>query len=223
MGRYDARMILPTLEYETDLLGVHQNVVGMDEVGRGCLAGPVYVGAVMISDASTAPPGIRDSKLLTAKRRVELVPQIQAWAAQWSIGAATAGEIDAMGIVAALSLAGTRALQQIQQIQQPEQIQPPACVILDGAQNWLPKGPYAVETKVGGDLSCVSVAAASIIAKVARDVHMAELHQQYPNYAWNQNKGYGTKAHREAIAAHGPVEQHRKSWRLLPKALVDAE
>lgn len=209
---------VPTLRLERRLLrsGVHR-LGAMDEVGRGSPAGPLHVGLVVMDRSTARPPtGIRDSKLLTPGTRERLVPQIESWATAWAVGTATPVEIDALGLTAALRLAGTRALGQVGE--------PPDVVVLDGNHDWLtPDGAPTttvrpeVHARVRADLTCTSVAAASILAKVARDAVMVELAADYPGYQWESNKGYGTDAHFDAIRRLGTTPHHRRSWR-LPEA-----
>lgn len=191
----------------------------MDEVGRGALSGPVSVGVVLI-DASVRRtlPGVRDSKLLTPAARVWLVPRIQRWVVGYAVGHAAAAEIDEIGIIAALRRAGRRALAAL-----PEE---PDAILLDGHHDWLSTPeqealfdechlPIArVTTRVKADLTCASVAAASVLAKTDRDALMVGLAGEYPNYGWDENKGYATPEHLDAIRRLGSCVQHRRSWRL---------
>lgn len=191
------------------------SVVGVDEVGRGCLAGPVTVGAVMVlPNTRTAPAGVRDSKELTAAARSELVPRLQRWAASWAVGHASPEEIDTHGIIVALRLAAVRALRQL--------TGPVGAVLLDGSHDWLAgegglievpdAGP--VTTRVKADRDCSSVAAASVLAKVARDRVMTDLAAGYNAYGWEANKGYAAPEHLQGLAVHGPCVLHRLSWQL---------
>jgi ribonuclease HII len=201
---------VPTLDLEQSLFASGSRiVVGMDEVGRGAIAGPVTIGVVAV-DASIeeVPKGLADSKLMTPKRREAMVPTVKQWALAWGTGSATAQEIDAYGIMAALSLAGSRALAALG-------VQPDV-VILDGTTSFLVEednGPRVI-TQVKADQTCASVAAASVIAKVERDALMVSLHEQFPQYGWNSNKGYGAKVHTDALRTHGVTELHRTSWNL---------
>lgn len=224
----------PTLRQERALLtGGARLVAGMDEVGRGALAGPVSVGVVVVDAATrTAPQGLTDSKLLTPAARVAMVPQLQRWGVAWAVGHAGPAEIDAHGIVAALRLAGRRALAQVRRTCGDVDV-----VLLDGSHDWLsrgdvdlfeaaaldPLGPEApepgVRTLVKADLQCSSVAAASVLAKVERDGLLVRLARQYPAFAWDQNKGYSAPAHLDALRRLGPTPQHRRSWNL--RALAD--
>lgn len=218
--------VRPTLRTERQLLRAGAVLVaGMDEVGRGALAGPVSVGVVVV-DAVTraAPEGLADSKLLSPAARQALVPRLVRWGRAHAVGHASAAEIDDVGIVAALRLAGTRALAQVEQV-----VGPVGTVLLDGSHDWLtppadlfeaalagdaPGVPRRVHLQVKADLSCASVAAASVVAKVTRDALMTELDAEHPSYGWAQNKGYAAPAHVAALAEHGPSPLHRLSWRL---------
>lgn len=185
-------------------------VAGMDEVGRGALAGPVMVGVVVV-DAGVVtrgdiPVGLADSKLITERRRVALCEPITSWCVASAIGHADAYEIDQHGIMAALQLAGVRALSQLPVT--------PDVVILDGPHNWLSPHVAHVIAEAKADQHCASVAAASVLAKVTRDQLMVQLHERFPQYGWASNKGYGAKVHKEAISQTGASEMHRKSWNL---------
>ncbi|SDS66303.1 RNase HII [Paraoerskovia marina] len=219
----------PDLRHERALLGAGARVVaGMDEVGRGALAGPVSVGVAVV-DASTGPcpTGLTDSKLLTPRARARLVEPTRAWAVGWAVGHAGPAEIDAHGIVTALRIAGLRALAQVRR-----QVGPVDVVLLDGSHDWLSRpagfdlfasaeldiddGPPdpAVRTLVKADMTCSSVAAASVLAKTERDALVAGLARQYPAYRWDSNKGYASAAHVDAIRRLGTTPQHRRSWRI---------
>ena len=197
-------------------------VVGCDEVGRGALGGPVAVGVVAVdSGTGRVPRGLRDSKLLSAHERERLVPEIQSWARGFGVGYASPGEIDQVGIVAALGLAGRRALADLEKLlgQACRRDEEPRLVLLDGNHDWLsplPGGgvPIEIELRVRADLDCASVSAASVVAKVARDRLMVELSGVHPLYGWEKNKGYGVAEHRRAIAEHGACDLHRRSWDL---------
>lgn len=217
----------PTLRFERELLRSRCVRLGsVDEVGRGALAGPVSVGVVVI-DAATkaAPSGVRDSKLLSAAARLDLEPRIRRWAKDTAVGHASNAEIDDIGIIAALRLAASRAFAALTG-------PAPDLVLLDGSHDWLTTAPdlFAADdewvpppvvTRVKADLSCASVAAASVLAKVQRDGLMSEVHHQHPEYEWARNKGYSAPAHLEALTRLGPTPHHRVSWR-LPE-LLDTE
>lgn len=216
---------VPTLRHERALLGAGALLVaGMDEVGRGALAGPVSVGVVVV-DAATrpCPSGVADSKLLSAARRDALLPGLRGWGVARAVGHASPEEIDARGIVGALRLAGTRALACVEAVCGPVD-----AVVLDGSHDWLTEpGPdlldvfgraeavaRAVHLRVKADQVCSSVAAASILAKCERDAHMVTLAGLHPEYGWAGNKGYGSADHVAALRRHGPSAQHRRSWNL---------
>ena len=219
----------PTLDWECELAAQGYHVVaGCDEVGRGSLAGPVSVGVVIIHAATaTELPGVKDSKLLRVPVRQALVPAIVDWAAASAVGHAGADEIDSVGLVGALRLAGQRAMAQAAVTLIPD------FVILDGNQDWLSEpvqgdldvfaalgaqasaAPWRIQTRIKADLTCLSVAAASVLAKVERDGIMSGLAEQFPAFGWESNMGYGTAAHRAAIVEFGPTDYHRKSWRLV--------
>jgi len=190
-------------------------VAGVDEVGRGALAGPVMVGIVIVGQNTVAPPdGLRDSKLLTGNARAGLVPLIETWAAAWVIAEASANEIDKLGIIGALRLATHRGL--VALARQQRGAGAPDVVILDGNHDWLtgpPQMPQVV-TQVQADQHCASVAAASVLAKQHRDAHMMAIAAQFPEYGFERNKGYGSADHMAALAAHGPSRYHRRSWNL---------
>jgi len=200
-------------------------VGGVDEVGRGALGGPVTVGIVVIeSTCRPAPQGVRDSKLLTPAARVSLVPKIERWAFDYGVGSATAVEIDTYGLTVALRLAGWRAMAALQHI--------PELVVLDGSFDWLTQRPEAlslfdeplalpdiagahpvVRTQVKADMTCSSVAAASVLAKVHRDAFVSDLESVYPGYGWGVHKGYSTPEHQQAVRELGLTDQHRRTWR----------
>ena len=211
----------PTLELELELAARRgpgrRIVVGIDEVGRGALAGPVAVGAcaleIIDGQVVPLPDGVRDSKKLTARRREALVDPIHDAALGGAVGWASAAEIDEIGIMAALTRAALRALDALD-------LELDA-ILLDGDVDVLTAALAAaerpaplVELRVAADRDCASVAAASILAKVARDSLMVQLDAEAPDYAWASNKGYGSAAHREAIDRCGVHEHHRRSWRL---------
>ncbi|CAG6392916.1 Ribonuclease HII [Actinacidiphila cocklensis] len=187
-------------------LGV-KTVAGIDEVGRGAWAGPVTVCAA-VTGLRRPPDGLTDSKLITPKRRTRLAAVLTGWVTSYALGQASPEEIDALGMTAALRLAALRALEGL-----PE---PPQAVILDGKHNYLAGGgPWQVRTVIKGDQSCVSVAAASVIAKVRRDGEMAELGVEYAPFAFADNAGYPSPVHRSALEELGPTPLHRMSWSYL--------
>ena len=185
----------------------HSGVIeaGCDEAGRGCLAGPVYAAAVIL------PPDFRndllnDSKQLTERHRYQLREIIQREAVAWAVGVVDNHEIDSINILRASILAMHRALDQL--CVRPQEI------IVDG-NRFYPYHDVPHTTIVKGDAKYMSIAAASILAKTNRDDCMAGLHREFPMYQWDRNKGYPTKAHREAIRLHGATDYHRTSFNLL--------
>lgn len=204
-------------------------VAGMDEVGRGALAGPVTVGVTVVGpETERCPAGLTDSKLLSAALRAEHEVTCRAWCLAWGVGHAWADEIDDVGLTAALRRAGLRALEQAQRVCGPID-----ALLLDGSHNWLrPSTPdlfsnsaeddalgavlsdAPVRTIVKGDQTCASISAASVLAKCERDRIMIELAGRHPHYGWDSNKGYGAASHLQALRMHGPTPVHRVSWRL---------
>ena len=183
-----------------DSLGLHP-ICGVDEAGRGPLAGPVCAAAVILPEHLQIP-GLTDSKKLTDKKRRELFPIIQEQAIAYGIGLASESEIDEINILQATFLAMGRALEQLSVR--------PALALIDG--NRETDFGLPVKTVVKGDSLSANIAAASILAKVTRDNLMLELAQQYPEYGFDIHKGYGTKAHYEALRTYGPCPMHRRSF-----------
>lgn len=182
---------------------------GCDEVGRGCLCGPVVAAAVILQP-SYANELINDSKKLSRKNRMGLVKEIEENAICWALGSADAAEIDRINILNASFLAMNRAISQL--------VVKPDHLLIDGNRfNTQLDIPF--DCIIKGDGKYASIAAASILAKVYRDELMAKLAGQYPGYGWENNAGYPTKKHREGIERYGPTPIHRKSFRLLPDQL----
>ena len=186
-----------------------QLTAGVDEVGRGCLAGPVYAAAVILPEHHGIV-GLRDSKQLTAARRESLAPQIQGRALAWAIGIATVEEIDRINILRATFLAMARAVQALSP-------RPDLCLV-DG--NQVPELGCAVRTVIGGDATVESIMAASIVAKVARDAALVRLDAHYPGYGLARHKGYGTPQHLDALRALGPSREHRMSFAPCAQARI---
>ena len=182
-----------------------RNEAGCDEAGRGCLAGPVYAAAVILPE-NFSHELLNDSKKLTEARREKLRPIIEEEAVAWAVGVVSAEEIDKINILRASILAMHRALDGLKTR--------PGAIIVDG-NRFTPYGDIPWQTFVKGDGKYGNIAAASILAKTHRDAFMKSLHEQYPMYGWNVNKGYPTKAHRDAIAQHGPSPYHRMTFRLI--------
>lgn len=180
-----------------------RNCAGVDEVGRGCLFGPVFAAAVVLRAASLRPleaAGLTDSKKLSARRRQELVPLIRQQALHWSLGQASAAEIDRWGIRMATERAMLRALDHLPT--------PPAMLLVDGSLS-LRGWSGAQRTLVGGDSRCAAIAAASVLAKVERDALLERLAARYPGYGLESHRGYGTAQHRDALRQLGPSPLHR--------------
>lgn len=223
------------LRLETELFDSGASLVaGMDEVGRGALAGPVTVGVTLVSrETGACPPGLTDSKLLSPALRAQHEITSRSWCIAWGVGHASAQEIDEIGITAALRRAGLRALDQAQSSGGPID-----ALLLDGSHNWLATqgqpdlftvaaaddeldgvlGNVPVRMIVKGDESCASISAASVLAKCERDRIMVDLAQRHPQYGWENNKGYGAATHLDALRTHGPSPVHRLSWQ-LPKRI----
>lgn len=192
---------------------------GCDEAGRGPLAGSVFAAAVVwnpsldysLAENDSLWARLNDSKQLTEKQRYELRPLIEREAFAWAVAEVTAAEIDQINILNASILAMQRALSQLRV--QPEHI------LVDG-NKWKPYVPknglleIPARTVVKGDATYLSIAAASVLAKTYRDDYMLRLHEEYPIYHWNENKGYPTKSHYDAIRQYGPCPYHRQSFRL---------
>jgi ribonuclease HII len=213
MGALMATVRRPSLRLEKQLMrdGVTR-LAAMDEVGRGALAGPVTVGVVVVtSSVPRVPAGLADSKLLTPAERQRLVGPVRRWVCEYAVGHASADEIDAIGIIAALRMAGRRALAALSG--------PVDAVLLDGNHNYLREtaedvvGP-PVHVRIKADLTCAAVAGASVLAKTERDAILTDLSPAYPVYRFAENKGYGTPEHVAALREHGPSAVHRRSWRL---------
>lgn len=184
-------------------------IAGVDEVGRGPLAGAVVTAAVIL-DPNKPIEGLTDSKKLTEKRREKLAVEIREKALAWSLGRAEVEEIDRINILQATFLAMQRAVEGL--AMQPDLVK------VDG--NRCPDLPYPMEAIIGGDLSVVEISAASILAKVARDAELVELDALYPEYGFAKHKGYGTKAHKEALLQYGPTPIHRRSFAPIRQMLA---
>ena len=199
----------PDLTHETNLWSYYKHIAGLDEAGRGALAGPVAVGAVILPNDPTllfsSLAGARDSKQMTPRARERLAIEIKAVALNWSVGLATADEIDAQGIVYATRLAALRALHQFSLFPQ---------YLLTDFRLELPQLEISQTSLVKGDAHCLSIACASILAKTERDALMLDLDERHPGYQLGKHKGYGTQAHRSALRRLGISEIHRKSFRI---------
>ena len=177
-----------------------QPVAGVDEAGRGSWAGPVVAAAVIL-DPGGIPDGLDDSKKLSPSRRAELMARLMG-AASTGVGCACVEDIDRLNILEATMLAMARAVDALPVA--------PAHVLIDG--NRIPKLACPATAVVRGDAACLSIAAASIVAKVTRDRIMADLAGSFPDYGWQRNAGYGTREHAEALERYGPTSHHRRSF-----------
>ena len=200
----------PNISFETDLWGEGLlYIAGLDEAGRGALAGPVSVGAVILPNdkalLSSTLSGTRDSKQLTPRKREALAKPITDVAIAWAVGFATPLEIDMQGIVRATRLAAIRALHQFTITPQ---------YLLTDFRLELPQINIPQTSIIKGDAHCLSIACASILAKTERDALMRELNSRYPGYGLGKHKGYGTQAHRSALKRLGTSDIHRKSFRV---------
>ena len=195
---------LPPFEYPQG----YQLIAGVDEVGRGPLVGDVVTAAVIL-DPNNPIEGLNDSKKLSEKKRLALFPEIQQKALAWSVGRCSPEEIDQLNILQATMVAMQRAIAGL--------TIKPDLALIDG--NRTPDLAMDAVAVVKGDLRVAQISAASIIAKVIRDQEMEELDKQYPQFGFAKHKGYPTKAHFEAIEQHGVIEQHRKSFKPVKKAL----
>lgn len=196
------RSEVPSLESERNLWDEGARyVIGVDEVGRGSWAGPLSVGVVAIPRSGRLYK-LRDSKMLTEPERESAYDRIVDWVDEWSVGHAAPGECDALGMAAAQRLATRRALEQLHGA--------PDHALVDG--NWdFVDGPVT-HLLIKGDARCLSIAAASIVAKVTRDRMMRVLANEFPHYGFESNKGYPSPNHRSALHAYGPSVVHRRSW-----------
>lgn len=183
-------------------LEIQKLIAGVDEAGRGPLAGPVVAAAVIL-DPQHPLPGLKDSKLLSEKKREQLLLLIQENALAWAVGRASVEEIDQLNILQASLLAMQRAVAALQWV--------PELALIDG--NRCPANlPCPARAIIGGDQTVPAISAASIIAKVTRDREMLDWHVQFPQYGFARHKGYGTQAHLEALSAYGPSPIHRHSF-----------
>ena len=199
--------------------GAH-TIAGIDEVGRGALAGPVSVGVVVVTRCDEWPAGLADSKELTRVQRESLCPTLAHFGIARAVGHASASEIDEAGIIAALRRAALRALASVGPVDH---------VLLDGKHDWLTVQPTLLDPEpeptppvtmvVKGDTLCASIAAGSVLAKVERDALMREAHAAHPEYGWEGNKGYGAAGHLDALRRLGPTPLHRVSWSLPAQAV----
>ncbi|CAN5831402.1 ribonuclease HII [soil metagenome] len=181
----------------------HELVVGVDEVGRGAWAGPLAVGAAIVP-LDRRVNGIRDSKLLPEADRERLFTKVSGWCLAWGVGMASETECDELGMSAAQRLAARRAIERLGVL--------PDAAVVDGRWDFVSPHVRHVERCVRADVTCLSVAAASILAKVTRDRVMRRLSEHYPQWSFDTNKGYPCPAHKAALSGYGPSVIHRRSW-----------
>ena len=186
---------------------VSQLICGVDEAGRGPLAGSVYAAAVILNP-SRPILGLADSKNISEKKRNALSIEIKQHALAWAIASCSAAEIDQINILQASFLAMERAIQQLPNA--------PEHLLIDG-NRWKSTLPYPYTCVIKGDGKFASIAAASILAKTYRDEYMYRIHAEHPQYGWDRNKGYGTAIHRNALEKYGITPHHRRSFQILPE------
>jgi len=210
MRKFDRSLLppAPDLAFEAELWSAGLSAVaGIDEAGRGALAGPVAAGALILPpdlDLIKRLDGVRDSKQMTPAARERWAERLPDIASTCAVGMASSEEIDALGILPATRLAISRALDSLSMS--------PQHLLIDYIK--LPDSPLPQTSLVKGDARSLSIAAASILAKTARDKLLCQLDEQYPGYGFSKNKGYGTAAHRSALARLGPSPVHRRSFRV---------
>jgi ribonuclease HII len=194
----------PTRSVEKELWAAgHEVVVGIDEVGRGAWAGPLMVGAAVLPRDGRVN-GVRDSKMLSEAEREKLFDRVADWCVAWAVGGASQQECDELGMAPAQKLATKRALDSLG-------LQPDAAVV-DGTWDFVSPHVAHIERKVKADAFCLSVSAASILAKVTRDRIMREYAESYPHWHFDTNKGYPCPLHKTALSGYGPSAIHRVSW-----------
>jgi len=199
-----ARGRAPTRKIEQELWAQgYETIVGIDEVGRGAWAGPLMVGAAILPREKRVL-GVRDSKMLTEAGREAIFDRIADWCAAWSIGSASQEECDELGMADAQRLACRRAIDGLGVT--------PDVAVSDGNWDFVTPTVAHVEMRVKADRDCLSVAAASILAKVVRDREMRVLAESYPNWSFDTNKGYPCPVHKSALQGYGPSAIHRRTW-----------
>ena len=199
-----SKKVAPTRSMERDLWDAgHDVVVGIDEVGRGSWAGPLMVGAAILPRGKRVN-GVRDSKLLTEVERESIFTKVASWCDAWAVGGASHEECDELGMAAAQKLAAQRAIEGLGVTAD--------VAVVDGKWNFVSPHVRKVEMRIKADAYCLSVAAASILAKVTRDRIMREHADHYPHWHFDTNKGYPCPLHKTALQGYGPSAIHRRSW-----------
>lgn len=218
----------PSLDFEYALARINEvrYIIGIDEVGRGAIAGPVAVGAALIDvhNANSWPIELRDSKLMSEKARERNAPLVADWVMASGIGMVDASRIESDGIIRALELAGAQALERLLAAVNRTDLVTNGCqILLDGSHNWLGESSFGLRvfTRTKADQDCVSVACASVLAKVSRDRLMIELDAEHPGYGFASNKGYAAPGHIAELRLRGASSVHRHSW--LTKILSTEE
>jgi ribonuclease HII len=201
--------VRPSLKRERAAWADERLLVGVDEAGRGPLAGPVVAAAVVFPVRCAAVRGLRDSKLLPARVRLRLAQRIRQRALGFAIGAASSREIDRLNIRVATALAMRRAIRRLMR-RDPLLGGCPYRILIDGLP--LPEIGYEHDALVDGDAKCQSIAAAAVLAKTCRDLLMQRLAPRHPGYGWHTNVGYGTEEHQVGIQLHGPTRHHRLTF-----------
>jgi ribonuclease HII len=198
----------PSLDWEQRAWAAQAVLIGVDEVGRGPLAGPVVAAAAVFPAGVSPLAGVRDSKMLSGRQRAVLVPRLFEQAIGLAVAAASVSEIDRFNIRVATALAMRRAIDRV--LRRVGRGASPHRVLLDGLP--LPECGHVHDALVDGDALCYSIAAAGIVAKEVRDHLMRRLASRYPGYGWESNAGYATDSHRRAIFSRGPTPHHRRSF-----------
>lgn len=208
----------PNLQTETRLFQNHRFIIGVDEVGRGAIAGPTAVGLSLLDSSASNlgrwPVTLRDSKAMTALARERVFPDLEHYLTSYSVGYASNVEIDEHGIVQSLRLAFSRAFANWDQLLRSRIAAEGVIILLDGTSNWIGASSAGIEvaTQVKADRDSVAVASAAVLAKVTRDALMSELALEYPRYGLEANKGYASASHVAALRQFGPSSIHRVSW-----------
>ncbi|MEO6124041.1 MAG: ribonuclease HII [Ilumatobacteraceae bacterium] len=211
-AKASSRKTAPTRTIERDLWEAgHDVIVGIDEVGRGSWAGPLMVGAAILPRDKRVN-GVRDSKMLTELGRESIFDRVASWCDAWAVGGASHTECDELGMAAAQKLAAKRAIDALGVT--------PDAALVDGKWNFVAPHVRHVEMRIKADASCLSVAAASILAKVTRDRIMREHSADYPHWHFDTNKGYPCPLHKTALQGYGPSAIHRRSWVFMDNYVV---
>lgn len=211
----------PTLLTETRLFERgYRYIIGVDEVGRGAVAGPVAVGVTLLDcnnkDLSSWPDKLQDSKLMSEKSRSEIFPKLESWLTGFAVDFGSSDEVDNQGITESMRRAFSKAFSTLTKGADLRKslASEGAVILLDGSSNWIADRSSGLEVvmQTKADRDCVSVAAAAVVAKVTRDQLMSSLHENYPEYGFESNKGYASAGHISALRTLGPSPIHRLTW-----------